>query len=131
MKVTLNKVSSPMFTEFAVGERLDVQKLLESKKIVLDYSLKGKTRVSTSIQVGKWRAGANLTIGNYKFHTFEEINGLTGKYIEGGYFKITKKQNFEVYMEYIKELVEYIINSVFKVSMDEVEIELRINNKFC
>lgn len=131
MKITINKVPAPMFTEFGLVEKFKEEKLLHSKKIIVDYDLKGKSRVSTSVQVGNWRRKANIVIGNYKFHKFEEISNLTGKYTEGGYFKITKKQNFEVYVEYLKELVTHIVQNVFNATMDEIEIELRVNNKFC
>jgi len=124
MKVNLIEVERPMFKSFTLFADPNLSLLKEKKVIRVSAYNITKTRVSTDISFGNYCTKVNLPILGFKTHESTEYNMFSGRQTTSNYFVKSKKQSFEMYKEYVKEVVTKVINEFFKIDLDEVTIEL-------
>lgn len=105
MEITLVEIEKPFFSSFTLFEKIDLDLLQEKKEINISFSKLTKTRISTSMQIGKSRNKINFNIDDFKL--FEETNFsyVTSEKQTSHYFVISKKQDFEAYKKYVVKLV--------------------------
>jgi hypothetical protein len=138
LKVNIELVPQPeveswmMFTDSSAL----IEAIQQGETPSVSVSLKTKTRVTLSLRGG---GGAwNLNMASDKFKTFEKktYSYLTYKDVTSNYFTLSKKQNYDALLEYIKECVSKALGNV--VDAEELTIHLQnsrdlryIKAKFC
>ena len=124
MIINLIEVPTPMMSEFEMFANPNVELLKEKKTVRISVRQKTKTRISTSMTIGKSCVRINFPIEGFK--TFEEssYSMLTYSNTTSNYFVKSTKQNLSVYKEYIKKLVEHVVKDILNVELDELTIEL-------
>lgn len=125
MKTTINIVPAPTFSSFIMFEKINLSKLIESKEVIVSYTFVTKTRISVSMKIGEARNNINFKLPNYKQFVKSGHSYATGNAETSCYFIKSKKQDFEVFKEYVKELVTIAITEYLKVTeIDELTINL-------
>ncbi len=128
MKINLIEVPTPMFSEMEMFAQPNVELLKEKKTIRVSIRQKTKTRISTSMTLGKACVRINFPIEGFK--TYQESSNNFGTYENesSDYFIKSSKQDLSVYKEYLKKVVEHVVNDIFKIELDEITIELEAKN---
>lgn len=126
MNVIIKEVPTPMMNCFAMLGNPDFKALEATRTVRVVASPQTKTRISTTIQFGSYRVKINFQVEGIKTH-MEESNSFMsyGKQVNH-YFVKSKKQDAEVYKEYVKKVVVYALNECLNVKMDEVTVELEL-----
>tara|TARA_R110000851_G_scaffold196444_3_gene347423 strand:+ start:17147 stop:17536 length:390 start_codon:yes stop_codon:yes gene_type:complete len=124
MKVIINIIERPMFTEHTMFAKPDLSKLKETKTLTVQGSFITKTRIDTQMQIGTDRHGINFKVEGFKTDSVPEHSYFTGEWSYPEYFKKSKKQNVTSYTEYVKEVVRIALNDYLKVDLDEVTVNL-------
>jgi hypothetical protein len=124
MKTNLVEVSTPMFSSFTMFAEPDLKLLKETKTIRVSFHHVTKTRISTSISFGNFRAKVNNFMQGYKQHEETNSNYFSGGVETSYYFVKSKAQNYEVYKEFLHKLISNVITNYFKLELDEITIEL-------
>lgn len=128
MKITLNEVAAPMFTSFTMFAEPNFELLKEKKEVTVSFRHYTKTRISTSLQFGDYCVRINFSNPNFKTHEETSISYFSSNREVSNYFVKSKKQDFEAYKEYVKEVVNEVITKIFKVELDELTINLHKGN---
>ena len=124
MKINIQIIDRPMFTEHTMFAKPDIQKLKETKTLTVNGGFISKTRIDTQMQIGRDMHGINFKVDGFKTDMVEEHSYFTGKYNYPEYFKKSKKQDVTSYIEYVKEVVKIALSDYLKVELDEVTIKL-------
>lgn len=127
MKITLIEVPTPQFTEFKMMGGINKGLLKEKKTVRVSPHYHTKTRIGTSMQVGDSRNGINFEVEGFKTFESREHSYFTGEVNIKHYFVKSKKQNIEMYKEYVKKVVVIALNEYLGVELDEVIIELEVD----
>ncbi len=127
MVVNIIEVQQYM-NSFTMFQKPDLGLLKETKKINVSFHHHTKTRISTSIQIGQFKAKVNFPIEGYKNHCEREMNYFSGTTEISHYFVKSKKQNFESYKQYLTKLIPMVITDYFKLEMDEINIILELRD---
>lgn len=123
MEIVINQVPTPMFNEFTVFEKLNTEKLIEEKKIIFIASNETKTRVHTSVKIGKAQKGVNWKVDGFKTHEKEHRNFFTYDVVLSNYFVVSKKQSINEYFDYIKGIINNLLDDNIKDKIDVLEVE--------
>lgn len=118
MKIVFNEISRPVVQVIRPLEDFNWKSIETSKTITVDWYFKSKTRVSTTLRNGELGIKINLEVDNFKQDCIEEGNMWSHHRYEAYYFKKSKKQNFEVYKEYLKVLIA----KVFEIRNVKVDV---------
>jgi len=124
MKVNIIEVPTPSSSSFTMFEEFDKAKLMEEKTVRVRLSYITKTRISTTMQLGQSRMGINLPIEGFKTFEKSEHSYFTGNVTVSHYFVKSKKQNLEVYKEYVKALITKAVKEYMYLDLDEITVEL-------
>ena len=127
MKINVISVPRPTVTSFTMFASPDYKLLRETKKIRCSFHFISKTRISTSMQFGDFCAKINSPVEGYKTFEHTEMNYFSGGTQTSHYFVISKKQNFETYKEYLKDIVRIAMKRM-NVELDELTVELEASN---
>jgi hypothetical protein len=128
MKINLIEVPTPMFSEMQLFANPDLELLKEKKTIRVSVRQKTKTRISTSMTLGKACVRINFPMEGFKTHSESSLNYGTCENESSDYFVKSAKQDLNVYKEYLKKVIEHIVKDIFKVELDEITIELEAKN---
>ena len=118
MKIIFNEISRPAVQVIRPLEDFNWKSIETSKTITVDWHFKSKTRISTTLRNGELAIKINLEVDNFKQDCIEEGNMWSNDRYEAYYFKKSKKQNFEVYKEYLKVLIA----KVFEIRNVKVDV---------
>lgn len=110
MEIIIKEQPAPMFSEHTVFEKINLKKVQEDKLVYVTAMEHTKTRVHTSLQVGRARYGINWKIDGYNTAEKQEHSFWTYEVSTSNYFVSSKKQNKVDYFGYIAE----ILKSLFK-----------------
>jgi hypothetical protein len=124
MKINLVEVPRPMVSSFTMFADPDLNLLRETKTIRVSFHHHTKTRISTSIQFGEYCVKVNNFIKEYKQHEDTDWNYFTGNKVTSYYFVKSKKQDYNVYKEYVIKLIDDVIRNHIKLELDEITIQL-------
>jgi hypothetical protein len=124
MKINLVEVPRPMVSSFTMFADPDLNLLRETKTIRVSFHHHTKTRISTSIQFGEYCVKVNKFIKEYKQHEDTDWNYFSGNKVTSYYFVKSKKQNYDVYKEYVIKLIDDVIRNHIKLELDEITIQL-------
>ena len=124
MKINLVEVPRPRVSSFMMFADPDLNLLRETKTIRVSFHHITKTRISTSIQFGEYCVKANKFIDGYKLHKDVQWNHFSSGQQTSHYFVKSKKQNYDVYKEFVIKLIESVIKDNFKMELDEITINL-------
>ena len=124
MKINLVEVPRPMTSSFMMFAKPDLNLLRETKTIRVSFHHITKTRISTSIQFGEYCVKANKFIDGYKLHEDVQFSYFSGEQETSHYFVKSKKQNYDVYKQYVIKLIESVIKDNFNLELDEITINL-------
>ena len=86
-----------------------------------------KTRVSTDLQFGNYCVKINNNVEGFKLHENTQMNYFSGRMTTSYYFVKSKKQNLEVYKQYLEQVVR-IAMQYLHVELDELIVELECRN---
>ncbi|HGF9505166.1 TPA: hypothetical protein ACJEU7_002384 [Acinetobacter baumannii] len=86
-----------------------VQSLKDGKELHIDAYLKTSTRISTSIFCGETRLNFNIDDAAYAFHYENSTSFMTGEMRQICYFKLSKKQTTENYIDYIQKAIQQFL----------------------
>lgn len=128
MKINLIEVPTPMFSEMQLFANPDLELLKEKKTIRVSVRQKTKTRISTSMTLGKACVRINFPMEGFKTYSESSVNYGTYENESSDYFVKSAKQDLNVYKEYLKKVIEHIVKDIFKVELDEITIELEAKN---
>lgn len=128
MNVNIVRVPTPMFHEFQMFAEPDLELLKETKKIRVSIRQYTKTRISTSMTLGKCCVRINFPIEGFKTHTEDSHSFVSSSKESSSYFVKSAKQTLEVYEEYLKKVVEHVVSDIFKLELDEITVELEANS---
>lgn len=123
MEIEFKEVPRPMVTSFTVFEKLDINKLKKEKTIRITPKFVTKTRLSTSLQLGQFRAGLNWKIDGYKTDKVTKNNYMHSRTETSHYFKVLKSQPLEKYREYLKEMLKQFIDNL-NIEIDKLIVEI-------
>lgn len=124
MIINLVEVPPPMFSEFQMFAEPDLELLKKEKKVRISVRHETKTRISTSMTLGKCCVRINFPIEGIKTHNEQGFSYISSAKESSNYFVKSAKQDLEVYKEYVKKVMEHIVKNIFKVELDELTIEL-------
>tara|TARA_R110000851_G_scaffold13330_1_gene45544 strand:+ start:4166 stop:4561 length:396 start_codon:yes stop_codon:yes gene_type:complete len=124
MKIVLNVVPRPSSHSFTLMKDFDKEALEQTKTVTVRSTTVSKTRVSTSMQINDTEVNINLPVENFKTHEERTHSHFTGNYSTHNYFKLLKSQDFEVYKEYVKEVVSIAVKDYLNLSLDNLTINL-------
>ena len=74
MKISLVEIETPFFSGYTLFEKINLDLLQETKTINISFSKPTKTRISTSMQIGKSRNSINFNIDWLSFNIYFEFN---------------------------------------------------------
>ncbi len=124
MTIILVEIEKSFCTEFTLFEKINLDLLQETKTINISFSKATKTRINTSMQIGKSRNKINFNIDDFIFFEKSDYSFLSGETQTSHYFVISKKQDFEAYKKYVLKLVEYVFTNILKLKLDTLTIKL-------
>ena len=124
MKVNINIIPRPFCVEFTMLAKPNIEVLKETKKVTVEGRFETKTRIDTKLQIGKSRHGINIEVEGFKTDMVTEHSYLSNTPEHKAYFKKSKKQGKDEYINYVKEVVKIAINDYLKVELDEVTVDL-------
>lgn len=123
MEITIREIEPPFFNEFALFEDINVRTLINEKKITVQASAHTKTRVHTSLKLGKAQRGVNWLIDGFKTHQETSYSFLAHTPQVQNFFVRSKKQNKNVYLEYVKKIVRQFVENCGAIeSIDNLEV---------
>ena len=128
MTITLVKVPAPMFTEFQMFAEPDLELLKEKKTVRVTARQHTKTRISTSMTLGKSCVRINFPIEGVKTHNENSFSYVSSSTESSNYFVKSAKQDINAYEEYVKKVIEHVVKDIFKLELDEITIELEANH---
>ena len=102
------------------------EQLLESKEVTVRGNFISKTRISTSLQVGDSNHSINFKLDKFKTDEVEEYSYLTGERTYPNYFKKSKKQGVDSYIEYVKGVVTLALTEYLNLDLDKVKVKLML-----
>jgi hypothetical protein len=123
MKINIISVPVREVVSFTMFAKPNLELLKQNKRLFCSIHRIGKTRVSTSIQFGDYCVNINLPIDGYKLFEHTDWNYFSGIRVTHSYFVISKKQNFEVYKQYLEKLITKAIE-YYNIKLDELTVEL-------
>ncbi len=129
MKVIINPIQEPMFTSFTLCADINKEKLAIAKEVTVEARLESKTRVSTSLQFGEARVTINKEMIGFNFDGVSSFSYFSGESSTSHFFKKSKKQNLDVYLEYLKVNLENIMVNYFNLDIDTLTVNF-INKAF-
>ena len=124
MEIKIIEVEPPMFSEFTMFANPDLELLKQSKTIRVSIRQKTKTRISTTMQFGQYCVRINFAVEGIKTHEESEYNMFSGERSTSNYFVKSAKQDLNVFKEYLKKVVEKVVVNIFKITLDEITVEL-------
>lgn len=125
MKINIKEVPAPMFTSFTIGgDDFNWNSLKEDNTVTVEVVKHTKTRIDTTFQKGQYRVGINLPMDGFKVHTEERHSWFSGNNVICHYFVKSKKQDFEVYKNYVKLLLHKIIREMKGINLEELNVNL-------
>lgn len=102
---------APGMTETALFADFPMDAAKEAKQIIIDCYAVSKTRLSISLRHGNATAGANFIPPGSEGLKFDEVvrnNMFSGTRSVVKYFKVSKKQNRDVFVNHVKNLVQEV-----------------------
>ena len=104
---------APEMTETVLFADFKKAEAAESKKVIIEVHSVSKTRLSVSLRSGNTTAGANFVPAGsegLKFDVVASTNWGSGNRQVKKYFKVSKKQNRDVFVNHIKNIVQQVFN---------------------
>ena len=102
---------APGITETVLFADFNKAAAVEAKQVIIDTYAVSKTRLSVSLRSGSTTAGANFIPPGSEGLKFDEVvsmNYFSGNRSVKKYFKVSKKQNREVFVNHVKNLVQEV-----------------------
>jgi hypothetical protein len=130
MEITITEKQAPMFSSFQMFAEPDLNLLRETKEVTVDIRKETKTRLSTSLTFGNYKVHINLPIEGFKTHYKEEHSYITSAVQRSNLFVLSKKQNKEVYFEYLKALIKEVMTNYYRVELDTLTVNVHTRNIF-
>lgn len=127
MKINIIEVPTPPVKSFTMFAEPDRALLRETKTVRCSIHNVTKTRVSTDLQFGNYCVKINNKVEGFKLHEDTQMNYFSGRMTTSYYFVKSKKQNLEVYKQYLEQLVR-IAMQYLHVELDELTVELECRN---
>lgn len=127
MNINIIEAPRPSVKSFTMFAKPDLGLLKQTKKVTCSIHRIGKTRVSVDMQIGNYCVKINSPVDGFKQFEKTEFNHFFGGYSTSHYFIVSKKQNFEVFKEYVKELVKIAMQKLC-VELDELTVELECSS---
>ena len=102
---------APGMTETVLFADFNKAAAAEEKQVIIETHAVSKTRLSVSLRSGNTTAGANFVPAgseNLKFDEVISMNYFSGNRSAKKYFKVSKKQNRDVFVNHVKNLVQEV-----------------------
>ena len=125
MEIEIINVGSPMSRSYGLFSEINPSKIIEDGKVRVVPSLVTKTRIHTSIYDGNAMKGINMEVDGIKTYRKIEYNQFHTQGEEVHLFVKSKKQDYETYKKYVREVVKEAM-SLLGVEMDKLIVELEI-----
>lgn len=120
-KINFRYEDKPMILEMHGGSKFSREMLQENKTIIIEINLATKTRVATSLRQQYYVAKFNWTSEKFKTDAVESMSFWDYKSYTQHYFKKSKKQGWNEYLEYLKENIQKLLNNHL-LKIDELEV---------
>ncbi len=112
MEIRITEVKPPMFSEHTMFAELSATECVENKEVTVIAQSHTTTRIHTAIQCGEARNGVNWKVKGFNTHEEREHSFLTGDITYPNYFVRSKRQNKEVYLDYIKAILNELMGKL-------------------
>tara|TARA_B100000927_G_scaffold288753_1_gene283939 strand:- start:711 stop:1142 length:432 start_codon:yes stop_codon:yes gene_type:complete len=127
MEIEIIAVGSPKSRIYGMFTEIDPFKIIKDGKVRVVPKLVTKTRISTSLYVGNAMKGINMEVDGIKTYRDVRSNYFTSETEELHYFVKSKKQDYETYKKYVREVVKEAM-SLLGIEMDKLIVELEVWN---
>tara|TARA_R100000734_G_scaffold1869_2_gene1945 strand:- start:323 stop:706 length:384 start_codon:yes stop_codon:yes gene_type:complete len=124
MEIEIIEVPKPMIRQYGKW-KINVNKIREEGKVRVIPDFVTKTRISTCLQQGDVVLGIDFQVDGIKTYEDVHCSDLTHKIKEVHYFVKSKKQGFETYKKYVREVVKKAM-SILGVEIDKLIVELEV-----
>lgn len=125
MEIEIIEVGKPMVRQYGMFTKIDGSKIKEDGKIRVIPEYVTKTRICTSLNHGNAMKGINMEVDGIKTYRDVSWNDFTNERQEHHYFVKSKKQDYETYKRYVREVVKEAM-SFLGVEMDKLIVELEV-----
>ena len=125
MEIEIIDVGSPMSRSYGLFSEINPSQIIEKGKVRVVPSLVTKTRIHTSLYDGNAMKGINMEVDGIKTYRKIEYNQFHDQGEEVHLFVKSKKQGYETYKKYVREVVKEAM-SLLGVEMDKLTVELEI-----
>lgn len=102
---------APGMTETALFADFKKEEARQAKQVIIDTHAVSKTRLSISLRSGNTSVGANFVPAGSESLKFDEVvkmNYFSGNRSLIKYFKVSKKQGREAFVNHVKNLVKEV-----------------------
>ena len=125
MEIEIIEVGKPWAREYGMFTEMNVSEIEEDGKVRVIPEFVTKTRIYTCLNHGKAMKGINWEVDGIKTYRDVSWNNFTNEREEHHYFVKSKKQDFETYKKYVREVVKEAM-SFLGVEMDKLIVELEV-----
>lgn len=124
----INPITSPGSHGFIMFADLDIERLKEEKRATIRFNHHTKTRLGVTLNFdNKYSIKLNCPSDKFKTHAETSMNYFSGGTTTSYYFVKSKKQDYEQFKEYIKEVVMIFLKH-HNLEFDEFTIDLVESN---
>jgi hypothetical protein len=124
MKIQIVPTEKPFCSSFQMCAQIDLNKLKEKKEVTIEVSNATKTRLSTAFKFENAKYNINYFIEGYNLHEDRQHSYISGGVEVSNYFKLSKKQDKEMYKEYLKALLTNLFKNTFELELDTLKVKL-------
>ena len=125
MEIEIIEVGKPMARQYGIFTEMNVSKIKEDGKVRVIPEYVTKTRIYTCLNHGDAMVGINMEVDGIKTYRDVSWNHFTHEREEHHYFVKSKKQDYETYKKYVREVVKEAM-SLLGVEMDKLIVELEV-----
>jgi len=120
MKIIFKEKEKPMFTEFGMTAKFDLNAIKKDKTVIVEASNLTKTRVHTTLKKGMALYGINREVEGFKTFGKGNIDFMSGRKYISNNFIVSKKQSRDSYFKYL----EAILTDIFRdLEIDVLTVE--------
>lgn len=124
MVVDIEIIDRPSSYSYTLMGDVNKELLLKNKEVTVRGSFITKTRITTSLQVGNSNHSINFKLDNFKTDEVEVFSYFTGERTYPNYFKKSKKQDVDSYIQYVKGVVTIALTEYLNLDLDKVNVKL-------
>ncbi len=131
MEIIIKEIERAKCNSFTMFAEPNLELLKETKEVEIHVGNHTKTRVTTSMYFGgNYSTRINMECEGFKTHEERESNYFSGGITVSNYFVKSKAQNKEVYLNYLKAILNNIMLNIYRVDIDVLTVNVYFRYEF-